>query len=95
MILSATNEVLAVALDLNPAALGGGLVGAWAIGFMLIVLIVHVAFAIGVYSSATSLEGEPELVGPGIWTLATLIMGPLMALAYWAIHHSALKNPDR
>lgn len=66
--------------------------------FYLIVAVVHIAFAVGVYNDAEKLfertRRKPFLVNSVIWTLATLIGGVFVAGIYWAIHHSTL-NPYR
>lgn len=66
--------------------------------FYLIVAIVHIAFAIGVYNDAEKIFGRtkraPFFVNSIIWMLATLIGGVFVAGIYWAIHHSTL-NPYR
>jgi len=71
-------------------------------------LVVHIAFAVGVWGDAQKLTPprrprSPQLreywksrpptllfVGARIWTLATLLGGVLVALAYWLMHHSTL-----
>jgi hypothetical protein len=73
----------------------------WVI-FYLIIAIVHIGFAVGVYNDAENLLKEtgrkPFFVNSIIWTLATLIGGVFAAGIYWAIHHSTLnpyKNNDQ
>lgn len=64
--------------------------------FYVIIAIVHIAFAVGVYNDAEDLyektKRAPFFVNSIIWTLATLIGGVFVAGIYWAIHHSTL-NP--
>ena len=55
----------------------------WALG-----VVVHIAFALAVLASARG--KETTFVGPGMWCLATLLGGPLVALAYWLINVSSL-----
>ncbi|MFC3031527.1 hypothetical protein ACFOEE_03190 [Pseudoalteromonas fenneropenaei] len=55
--------------------------------------IVHIAFAFGVYHAAKlgQTNGlQTWLIGPGMWALSVLILGPLLAIGYWFIHHSNL-----
>lgn len=51
-------------------------------------IILHIAFALAVHAHATS--RDTVFVGPLMWALATLLGGPLVALAYWLIHMSSL-----
>jgi hypothetical protein len=66
--------------------------------FYLIIAIVHIGFAVGVYSDAEDLYQKTGrktvFVNSIIWALATLIGGVFVAGVYWAIHHSTL-NPNR
>jgi len=68
-----------------------GLVGLLA---LIIVGIVNILFAIAIIKDAERLILRGEclfLVGPGLWSLATLLGGiPAVAL-YWAVHYSALR----
>lgn len=68
-----------------------GLVGLLA---FLIVGIVNILFAIAIIKDAERLilrGGGLFLVGPGLWSLATLFGGiPVVAL-YWAVHYSTLR----
>ena len=65
------------------------------IGWLLLIAITHIVFAIAVYRDAKLLDRARTLkmVVPGIWGIATLIGGVITAAIYWAIHHSRL-NPD-
>jgi hypothetical protein len=61
----------------------------------VLTLVVHVAFAGAVWSDANELQqgGKgPALVGPIIWTLATLVGGLVSAGIYWVMHHSTLSR---
>jgi hypothetical protein len=61
--------------------------------FWVATLVVHVIFAFAVDNDASRIKrtgGQTILVGRFAWSLATLIAGPLVAAAYWIIHHSAL-----
>jgi hypothetical protein len=59
----------------------------------ILLLIVHVQFALAVYEDGLRLNLGPKgtlLVGPGMWGFATFVMGPFLAAVYWLIHHSTL-----
>ena len=63
----------------------------WVFLTVVITAIVHIAFSIGVYRDASSLQYEPSRLmfdKPGIWGLAVLIGGVFVAVAYWFVHHS-------
>lgn len=53
-------------------------------------IVLHIAFALAVYAHATG--RHTVFVGPLMWALATLLGGPLLALAYWLIHMSSLST---
>lgn len=62
--------------------------------FLVLMLIVRLAFAGGVTSDAKKLAdrgGGLFLVGPGMWGFATLIGGIWVVAIYWVIHHSNLR----
>ena len=69
--------------------------GVVVIGSVVIVIIVHISFAIAVFRDATNLPAprKPIFVGPTIWLLATLLGGIFVATIYWIMHHSRL-NPS-
>ncbi|HUE15109.1 MAG TPA: hypothetical protein VMR25_13140 [Planctomycetaceae bacterium] len=61
--------------------------------FWVATIVVHVVFAFAVDNDASRIKrtgGATFLVGRFGWALATLVAGPLVAAAYWIIHHSAL-----
>lgn len=61
---------------------------------LLLVAIVHIAFALAVKRDADNLlmrKAGLFLVGPGMWAFATLLGGITIAVAYWAIHYSTLR----
>ena len=65
-------------------------------GAMIIALVVHVFFAVGVLQDS-SRRSKPRVLAPGpIWALATLIGGVFVATAYWLVHYSQLTKyaPD-
>ena len=75
-----------------------GIFGLWFViwlGWLLLIAITHIVFAIAVYRDARVLDRTRTLImaGPGIWCIATLIGGVFTATIYWAMHHSRL-NPD-
>ncbi|MYB93063.1 hypothetical protein F4054_05995 [Candidatus Poribacteria bacterium] len=67
----------------------------WGIVNAVLIILVHIAFAIAVYRDAIRLDRVRTLIiaGPGIWSIATLVGGVVTAAIYWAMHHSRL-NPD-
>ena len=57
---------------------------------VIITVVVHVSFAIGVFQDA-SRRSKPRVLAAGpIWALATLIGGVFVATAYWLVHYSQL-----
>jgi uncharacterized membrane protein len=61
----------------------------------LLLLIVHVSFALGVYEDALRMHFGPKgtlFVGPGMWMFATVMLGPFLAALYWLMHHSTLRR---
>ena len=89
-------------MNLNIMDLDSGFLGAlrsvtvlWGIVSAVLIILVHIVFAIAVYRDAIRLDRTRTLiiVGPGIWGIATLLGGVITAAIYWAMHHSRL-NPD-
>lgn len=72
---------------------GQGILGLVAVGLWALGLLVHIAFALAVHANAHG--RETTFVGPGMWALATLLGGPLVALAYWLINVSSLAAGPR
>lgn len=70
---------------------GAGL-GFWAGAFVLLTVVIHIAFAFGVLADAQRLATPPEIVGPFTWAGATLLGGLVTAVVYWALHHSTLSR---
>lgn len=68
---------------------GGLLAFVW----LVFTIIVHVLFALGVYKFAKQGDGSSRqtwLVGPFVWSLTTLVLGPFFAAVYWLVHHSSM-----
>ena len=65
-----------------------GPLAALVIALWVIGVVIHVAFALGVMAHAR--DRTTVFVGPTLWWLATLLGGPLVALAYWLMHASSL-----
>ncbi|MBZ9613770.1 hypothetical protein [Rheinheimera maricola] len=60
---------------------------------MIAALLVHLAFSAAVFNDANRLQkerGAVVFVNSWLWSLAVLVGGVLVALAYWVIHHSNL-----
>lgn len=63
--------------------------------YFLALAIVHVAFASAVFHDGMRLSREgsgPLIVGPHLWSLATLVGGVYVAAIYWAVNHSTLSR---
>ena len=63
----------------------------WSFFFILVIAIIHISFAIGIYRDAKQ-RGNAIFVQAEIWLIATLLGGILVTIAYWLMHHSRL-NP--
>ena len=65
-----------------------------AICSVVIIIVVHISFAVAIFRDATNLPAhrKPIFVGPTIWLLATLIGGIFVATIYWMMHHSRLNQ---
>jgi len=77
-----------------PAAAWLGFFPILTIGYWVTTLVVHLAFAYAVDSDAANLGRSGRrlvFVGRFLWALATLVGGPLVAAAYWVVHHSSLR----
>lgn len=70
---------------------GAIIAGFWSLFFVLVIGIIHISFAIGVYRDAKQ-RGNAILVQAEVWLLATIFGGVLVATSYWLMHHSRL-NP--
>jgi hypothetical protein len=65
------------------------------LGLSLLTAVAHILLAMGVWTNASERERDQKpimYVGPGTWALATLVSGVLGVIAYWLIHHSALRK---
>ncbi|MBC8095111.1 MAG: hypothetical protein H7Y43_04800 [Akkermansiaceae bacterium] len=86
-------------MNLNFTGLGdlGGLIPVALLIWWVLVIIVHVAFAVGIFTDASAVarrRGFSTIVTPVIWALAALVTGALAVLVYWLMHHSTL-NPHK
>ncbi|OBP14488.1 hypothetical protein A5320_12020 [Rheinheimera sp. SA_1] len=65
----------------------------WAVLPMIGMFLVHIGFGVAVLHDANRLQkehGSLAFVSAWLWSLAVLLGGVFVALAYWVIHHSAL-----
>ncbi len=70
----------------------------YAVAIAIVSFLIHLAFAIGVGVDTRDLMskgGRTVFVSPPIWTLATLVGGPLVAASYWVVHYMPAKNDPR
>ena len=65
-----------------------------AICSVVIIIVVHISFAVAVFRDATSLPAsrKPISVSPTIWFLAILLGGIFITTLYWIMHHSCLNQ---
>jgi cytochrome c biogenesis protein CcdA len=73
----------------------GGFVAGFVTIYAIVTFLVHTAFAFAVDSDARRIKrsgGGLVFVGPFVWAFATFIGGPIVAVAYWVVHHSALRS---
>ena len=72
-----------------------GMGGIFVLLTLILTVIVHIGFALAVYSNARynrdTLSHSSVFVGPVIWGIATLLGGVFVAATYWLIHHSKLR----
>ena len=77
------------------SVISGGMIGLLFCGFWIATVVIHIAFAVAVYTDSEYLWGhfrrKTFLVGGGMWALATLLGGVFVAAIYWLIHHSTLR----
>jgi len=85
------------------------LVSAWGLPMVIGNVVVHLAFAAAIFADANRLKGMDfndenfiktgqsnlVMVGPFVWTIAVLVGGIFVAVAYWAIHHSSLRQKQQ
>lgn len=67
---------------------GSGPLGTAVVFLWALQIIINVAFALAVWTRAR--RQATIFVAPRVWALATLLGGPLTALAYWLINESSL-----
>ena len=63
--------------------------------YFILIAIVHIALAIGVYKDGIFLRSkkfDTFLVPPAIWSAAVLIGGIIPVIGYWLIHHSSIRS---
>lgn len=56
-------------------------------------ILVHLAFSAAVFNDANKLQrerGSLAFVNSWLWSLAVLVGGVFVALAYWVMHHSTI-----
>jgi hypothetical protein len=69
-------------------------IGGVTICAVVIIIVVHISFAVAVFRDATSLPAsrKPISVSPTIWFLAILLGGIFITTLYWIMHHSSLNQ---
>lgn len=70
-------------------------IGQWSYLYFLVTILIHIAFSAATFNDARQLRNKGEqlaLVGPVLWSVAVLVGGVFVALAYWVMHHSTLKQ---
>ena len=81
-------------MDMNSTALFS-MLGTWALLPTILTILVHIAFSAAVFTDAQALKKENNnlvFTGPVIWSLAVIVGGVFVALAYWVMHHSSLRR---
>ncbi len=56
-------------------------------------ILVHIAFSAAVFNDAQRLQKDRDalvFVNTWLWSLAVLVGGVFVALAYWVMHHSTI-----
>jgi hypothetical protein len=85
-------------LNITVADQFGGLAIAFTVLSWLLMAVVNVSFAFGVWFDSGEIRragrGRLFLVGPAVWALATLFGGVFVASLYWVIHYSSLRQAD-
>ena len=67
----------------------------WNVLPILGTILVHLAFSAAVFNDAKRLQrehGSLAFVNAWLWSLAVLVGGVFVALAYWIIHHSTISR---
>ena len=70
----------------DPMAVPIAVTALWATVVLLVVIITHIAFALAVLREAGNMAST-ELVGGGMWALATLAGGVFVAAVFWLVHN--------
>ena len=63
--------------------------------FFILMVIVHVGFALFVLGDAREVDRDPMrrlFASPFLWTVGVLFAGLFGAVAYWAVHRSAISH---
>lgn len=81
----------AAAMNVNFGPDFGEMMFCYALGVAALTAVVHIAFAVGVYGAAG--DRPTELVAPFFWIAGTLLGGPFVAVAFWALHLSRFARP--
>jgi len=80
---------------MNAAGFLAGFVTIYTVTIAVVTFLIHTAFAFAVDRDARNVKRSGSslvLVGPFVWALATFVGGPLVAVAYWVVHHSSLRS---
>ena len=88
-------DIIEMSFEADPIGILWALfIGGVAICSVVIVVVVHISFAVAVFRDATSLPAsrKPISVSPTIWLLATLLGGIFVVTLYWIMHHSCLNQ---
>ena len=88
-------EAIKTSIVIDPVEIFWGIfIGGITICSVVIVMVVHISFAVAVFRDATNLPAsrKPISVSPTIWLLATLLGGIFVVTFYWIMHHSRLNQ---
>jgi len=82
-------------MRMNSPGFGVGFGIVYTVAIAVLTFIINTVFAFAVDRDARRLTRSGKnsvLVGPFIWAVATFIGGPIVAVAYWVVHHSTLTD---